>query len=972
MKELTINTTEFQTKKHCLTNTTRDSSATLLLNQRIDLCSPSALMSVGQSPILLKQGDSSEIAPEILEQGCIHQWFELQVEKAPEAVAVIGSAQTLTYGELNARANQLAHYLKSLGVEVNELVAISTERSPEMLIAFLAVLKAGAAYVPIDPAYPLARRAYQLQDCQARILLTQQHLKAALPDLTDQQVICLDTDWATVAQWSSQNLPSQSTPDDLAYVIYTSGSTGNPKGVLISHRGVVNHSAAMSSLFELQQGDRVLQFSSMSFDIIVEELYPSLISGATIVLRTEDIAASTRQFLNFVQTYHINVLNLPTAFWHEWVNGMTLLGASVPDCVRLVVVGGEKAARTAYLQWQRLTDLQSGTPPRWFNTYGPTEATVTTTVYDPAASPLQKDWLTIPIGKPIANATVYVLDEALQPVPMGTPGELHIGGPGVARGYLNLPEKTALKFISDPFSSDPDARLYKTGDLVRYLPDGNLEFIGRTDFQVKIRGFRIELSEIEVFLEQHEAVQQAIVIAQESPAGQPRLVAYWVAQSEQSASNAALHSFLIDRLPSYMLPAAFVQLESFPLTPNGKVDRRALPAPQLESGDRPITPPRTSTEIHLVQIWETVLNVQPIGIEDNFFELGGHSLLVARLFDQIESRFHCNLPLTTIFKAPTLTQLAAQIDALPQSAPNSAQNPALVCLKAGTAGPPLFLAIAFAEDTEMYLNLAQGFAGDRPIYGLRTHDANNHLIPFTRIPDAAAFLIEQMRQVQPQGPYLLGGQCGGGTLAFEMAQQLQRHGETVALLALLDTVDGDAIPLKGQQQTGLSTFNANLKSYLKALKTRWFLPLVERYLDWQLPFASGVSRCLSQVRRIQYYGDRQLPLPEADRSICPFVLFDFAFEQYRPQGLFTGHFVLLRATQGNGEPQDEPYLNLYEDALLGWEKRVQGSVNVYDVPGGHSTLLASPHSEVVAGILHAATQRALSNLEDAESTGMLL
>jgi len=409
---------------------------------------------------------------------CIHHWFEVQVEQTPDAIALLFNGQQLTYRSLNQKANQLAHWLLQQGLQPQELVVVSVERSLEMVIGFLAVLKAGGAYVPVDPAYPAQRRAYQLEDVQPRFILTQQRLVDSLP-AHRATVLCLDTDWPSVAAFSCTNPTHRTTSDQLAYVIYTSGSTGLPKGVMVPHRGVVNHSWAVTQAFELNPCDRVLQFSSMGFDVTVEQLYPALVSGATVVLRNEESISSTHHFLHFVEQHNITVLLLPVAFWHEWINGMALLQASVPANVRLVAVGGEKPSRSMYERWRK----QVGDFPRWLNGYGPTETTVTALSYDPIAANYDPTQGEIPIGKPIANTEVYVLNSDLQPVSPGECGELYIGGLGLAHGYLNLPEQTAARFIANPFSPDPQARLYRTGDRVRQLPDGNLEFMGRFDFQ---------------------------------------------------------------------------------------------------------------------------------------------------------------------------------------------------------------------------------------------------------------------------------------------------------------------------------------------------------------------------------------------------------------------------------------------------------------------------------------------------------
>ncbi|WP_019506242.1 non-ribosomal peptide synthetase [Pleurocapsa sp. PCC 7319] len=608
--------------------------------------------------LLIEWNDTQQEYPQ---DKCFHQLFEAQVEKTPNAIAVVFEDQQLTYRELNQKANQLAHYLRSLGAKADSFVGIYLERSLDMAIAFLGIFKAGAAYLPLDLSYPSERIALMIEDSQTPIILTQQKLRESLPENTA-TVVCLDRHWSSIAQHSSSNPVNQTYPENLAYLIYTSGSTGKPKGVMIPHRGLVNHNLAMIQEFDLQPGDRVLQFASISFDIAVEELFPSWISGATVVFRPEDLLLAATDILQFVQQQEVTILNLPTAFWHQLVTEISQLELVLPQTVRLLVVGGEKASRSLYDRWVKLVGEQC----RWLNTYGPTETTVTATVYEPAANPETEQSVSeIPIGRPIANTKTYILDRQLKPVPIGVPGELHLESWGIARGYFNRPELTAQKFISNPFSSDTNNLLYKTGDLVRYLPDGNIEFMGRIDYQVKIRGFRIEIGEIEALLEQYPAIQQTAVLACEGVSGK-RLVAYLVPHDEQEVSTSELRQFLKQKLPDYMLPSVFMQLESFPLTPNGKIDRRALPAPEQVRGESAATyvAPSTPIEQQLVSIWTQVLQLEPIGIEDNFFELGGHSLLATQVISRIREAQNTEISLKNLFESPTIGELAQQLERL--------------------------------------------------------------------------------------------------------------------------------------------------------------------------------------------------------------------------------------------------------------------------------------------------------------------
>jgi amino acid adenylation domain-containing protein/non-ribosomal peptide synthase protein (TIGR01720 family) len=551
---------------------------------------------------------------------CIPQLFEEQVEKTPHAVAVelgTGERKQLTYAQLNERANQLAHHLQSLGVKSETLVGVCVERSLEMVVALLSILKAGGAYVPIDPAYPQERIAWMLADAEVSVLLTQQQLVNNLPE-HQAIVINLDTDWAVIAHNSQENLPHTTTPENLAYVIYTSGSTGRPKGVMIQHQSLVNFTEAAILEYSFTGSDLVLQFASISFDAAAEEIYPCLLCGATLILRSDEMLSSSAIFLQKCRELQLTVLDLPTAYWQQLVSDLATYNLSLPESVRLVIIGGEAATIQSVQTWQTLV----GEYPILINTYGPTETTVVAT-----ACQLDKSHTKLPIGHPIGNVKIYVLDQYLCPVPIGVPGELYIGGDGLARGYLNRPDLTAERFLPNPFKEAWGSRLYKTGDLVRYLPDGNLEFLERIDHQVKLRGFRIELGEIEAALSQYPTIKTSVVVLQGDSSGVKRLVAYIVADSQPTPSD--LRHFLQQKLPEYMIPSVFVPLKTLPLLPNGKIDRKSLPIPDINklADKETYTAPRTPQEAQLAKIWAEVLRVEQVGIYDNFFELGGDSIL---------------------------------------------------------------------------------------------------------------------------------------------------------------------------------------------------------------------------------------------------------------------------------------------------------------------------------------------------------
>ena len=633
----------------------------IVVNSKQEISELPLLTETERHQLLVEWNNTSAEYPE---DKCIHQLFEEQVQRTPDAIAVVFEGEQLTYLELNERANQLAHYLRSLGVGPEVLVGICVERSREMIIGLLGILKAGGAYVPLDPNYPSERLAFMLEDSSVPVLLTQERLVEKLPQHSA-CVVCLDSNWEEIAVHSKNNPSSPVKPKNLAYVIYTSGSTGKPKGVLIQHESLVNYTTVASAEYEIDHCDRILQFSSISFDVSAEEIYTSLTSGATLVLRTDSMLDSIEGFLQKCKNWEITVMALPTAYWHELTTLLSQKTLAIPPSLRLVIIGGEKALPERLKTWL----LCVGQRVRLVNNYGPTEATVGATIYDlSVADTTLKE---LPIGRPIANTQIYILDRHLQPVPIGVPGELHIAGVGLAKGYLNRPDLTEEKFIPNPFSNEPGSRLYKTGDLVRYLSDGNIEYLGRIDNQVKIRGFRIELGEIEAVLSQHPGVKETAVIARKNVTGDKQLVAYVVCHQQPSPAISDLRRLLKEKLPEYMIPSAFVVLEALPLTPNGKVDRRALPAPEKRSElEESFVAPRTPIEEMLAEIWAEVLGLKKVGINDNFFELGGHSLKAAFLVSKLSVEMNLKISLKLLFQHPTIAELAEALNHLPAPDPS--------------------------------------------------------------------------------------------------------------------------------------------------------------------------------------------------------------------------------------------------------------------------------------------------------------
>ncbi|MFB2921068.1 non-ribosomal peptide synthetase [Aerosakkonema funiforme] len=865
----------------------------------------------------------------------IHQLFEQQVLQSPNAIAVQFENQQITYGELNVRANQLAHYLQEFGIQPEQLVGICVERSIEMLVGILGILKAGGAYLPLDPTYPTERLEYIISDAQISLLLTQEKLLDRFSNKGLEQV-CLDRDWHKITLANRENPNRPVSPDNLAYTIYTSGSTGQPKGVIIEHQSLVNFAQAAIAQYGIERSDRVLQFASISFDAAAEEIYPCLLSGGTLVLRTDEMLSSIETFLKRCQEWKITVLDLPTAYWQQMLRELVAAKYNLPTSLRLVIIGGERALPQSIKLWQQWV----GDFPQLLNTYGPTESTVVATVYQVSTStPILQE---VPIGRAIANVQTYILDRNLQPVSIGMPGELYLGGAGLARGYLNRPELTAEKFIPHPFSQEPNARLYKTGDRVRYLKDGNIEFLGRIDNQVKIRGFRIELGEIETILLQHPGVKEAVVVVQEERDNK-HLVAYFVGNGKQPILT-ELRSFLKTKLPDYMMPSNFISLDALPLTPSGKIDRLALPKPdraRQESTDI-IKTSKDELELQLIQIWKEVLNLKSIQTSDNFFDLGGHSLLAIKLFSQIKNRLGQDIPVATLFQAQTIEELAKIL----RLEGWSNRWVTLVPIKPDGSQAPFFFH-GGAADATTWVKFAHLLPRDRPFYGLQHPILDGK--PFTQnsLAEMAANCVKEIRTIQPNGPYFIGGHCFGGVVAFEIAQQLRAQGEEIALLALIDAFAPKPLPQnnllwKTQAVFHKVSFLLQKTYYYHAddLKQRNGWEKFKYVTGWlkkkfQPKLQQRLNRTQLPSKKSSYENnsltDNNLHLQKSNKSINHELRYQEAEKanraakaRYTPQ-VYPGAITLFRAkTQ---------LLEWYFGSKLGWEYLTEKGVESYEIPG---------------------------------------
>ncbi len=686
--------------------------------------------------------------------------------------------------------------------------------------------------------------------------------------------------------------------------------------MLLTHRGYVNHHLAAVKIYGLTAKDRVPQLSSISFDISVEEIFPTLASGGAVVLRTEDLSLDLKSLVEWSNQLGVTVWNLPTALWHELVNELAETRPKLPDSLRLVIVGGEKALARAYGEWRRC----AGEKIQWLNTYGPTEASIVASSYDPSG--MEDTAAELPIGRPLQNYRLYVLDENLQCAPVGVFGELYIGGIGVARGYLNAPEVTAERFIADSFASDPGARMYRTGDLARWLPDGNVEFRGRSDDQVKIQGFRVEPGEVEAALVQHPGLRSAAVVAREVASGDNRLVAYYVPTETSGLSPVNLRDFLKERLPEYMLPAGFVRLEAMPLTPNGKVDRRGLPAVEWAEvvAEEGYVAPRTEMEMRLAHIWESVFAAKPIGVKQSFFDLGGYSLLAVRLMHRIEKELGRRLPIAALLQAPTIETLARIL----QQSDSSAGWSSLVPIQPRGTKTPLFCVHGIGGAVMTYRELGQCLPPGQPLYALQAQGLDGKRPVLRRVEEMAAHYIREIRTVQPSGPYALGGLSFGGMVALEMAHQLKQQGEKVSLLVLLDT-------FPGREQT---------RTELLAKLAR--MPRRER--------AQYVARRLYRIwtsfgRRLYRFF-----MPAAIKAVQQGC--QEASHIYVPP-VYDGKMTLFRPTERS--------LRSVDDETAGWGAWARGGVQIIDISGGHISMMRQPNVRILAQHLKECLARAFPN-----------
>jgi amino acid adenylation domain-containing protein len=871
----------------------------------------------------------------------IHEIFERQAALQPGAAAVKFGEESLTYAELNARADAFATKLREgAGVVPGTRVAVCLNPSVDLVVSLLAILKAGAAYVPLDPACPKEWLAFMLSDADVSVLLTESSLAQLLPQ-TEVQTLCIDPSGnanGIARRTSKRTDASHSVPltgsSPLAYIIYTSGSTGRPKGVAVPHRAV-NRLVLNSNYLQIESTDRIAQVSNLSFDAATLEIWGALMNGALLVGIDKSILLAPTAFADELRRQSITVMFLTSALFNQLATETPSAFASL----RALIVGGD-ALDPKHIR----AVLENHSPRCLINGYGPTENTTFTCCH--LIERVPEGATTVPIGRPISNTQVFILDAQLNPVPVGVRGELFTGGDGLAVGYWNRPDLTAEKFIPNPFGG---GRLYRTGDLARYRPDGTVEFLGRIDQQVKIRGFRVELEEIEANLEQHSDVRDAAVVVQEPCPGEKRLVAFIIQKLGKPVRVDALRRFLEGKLPPYMVPAAFVELEKLPLTPHGKLDREVLKSlkPPEDTGNH--VAPRNSTETALAKIWQEVLGRNGFGVTENFFHLGGHSLLAVRLVANVERELGRRVSLASFLQGPTIAQMATSVRSeFPIDCEGHSKESSLVELQGQGSRPPLVLVHGAGGGMLWgYANLAHHLGADRPVYAL-TSQALAGKPEFETIEAMAASYVEVLRRTQPHGPYYLGGYCFGGDVAYEMARQLHASGAQIAFLGLLNSVPPNSsyarIPFNPVWGIRFLRNLVYWGNYVRQLK-----PEARRELfHWKLGILK--KRLSSGVR-----GSNRLDIGDfvnlsalspTERRLWEThiqALFD-----YQPEP-FAGRVHLFRSPGHQVWCSMEPH--------YGWRGLAQGGVDVTIVPGAHERILEEPFVQTLAAELRKALDK---------------
>lgn len=864
--------------------------------------------------------DWNETTVEYPKDRCIQGMFEEQVERTPQAIAVELEGKRLTYSELNERANQLAYYLRGMGVGPDSLVGVCMERSLEMVVALYGVLKASGAYVPIDPEYPEERIAFMLEDAHVPVLLSQRSVAEQLPQ-GDWKLVCLDRDWDEIGTGNTANPSRTVSAGNLAYMIYTSGSTGRPKGAMNTHGGISNRLLWMQDRYGLSESDTVLQKTPFSFDVSVWEFFWPLLVGARLVLARPGGHRDAGYLVDLIKKEQVTVMHFVPPMLQVFLEQ-----PGVEGCVSLrhVICSGEA------LPYDLQEKFFERLPSELHNLYGPTEAAVDVTHWTCERGGSRE---VVPIGRPVANTQIYILDQRLQPVPVGVPGELYIGGVQVGRGYHNRPELTAEKFVPNPFSKDSVARMYRTGDLGRYLPDGNIEYLGRMDHQVKIRGFRIELGEIESVLASHPGVGESLVIAREDRPGDKRLVAYFAPRGRQVPESGELRNLLKRKLPDYMVPNDYVALKEMPISPNGKVDRKGLPLPERRAHDEGYVAPRDEFERYLCEAWAGVLGLERVGIRDNFFDLGGHSLLAVQLWLRVQEIMPGEpLSLSALIEAPTVEQFAAQLRNFKAN-----QYQFLVRLRPGSSERPPFFCVHGAGGNVLSIRpLAMALPADLPFYCLQAKGLDGSE-PFETVEETARCYIEEILKVQPHGPYYIGGGSYGGLVAFEMARRLEESGEPVAALVLIDSPNPATTRFLSKRERlvgGVRFFIQRVLWHARKMSsqrpTEWFSYISGRLdalrnINGQLRVVAAGRVPEAQLRAIES-ADGTILGENLTRVIQANII---AANKFVPEP-YAGFALIIRSKEARSR--------LFNDEYLGWKPVMTGNVECFESEGDHESI----------------------------------
>ncbi len=890
-----------------------------------------------QEPVLSEKDryqllyEFNDTRAEYPEDKVLQELFAEQVGKTPNNLAVIFGDRKLTYQELNERSNQLARSLRERGVRPDQIVGLMVnDNTIEMIIGMISILKAGGAFLPIDPDFPKERIEYMVEDSKTPVLLIQGKLRDEIR--FEGEVINLDNQSSFAGD--SSDLEKINQPGDLAYVIYTSGSTGKPKGVQIEHTSIVNQIFGLEKIYTFDSSLRHILLAPITFDPSVQQIFLPLTSGGKLFLVSKSTKQNIKELGDFIVSNRIDIVNTVPSLMNVLLNHTN---SNDGLNFKYVILAGEVFSKNLYLRLR-----ESLSAEKIINIYGPSEATINTTLYECKPEEINT---TIPIGKPLMNYNVLILDEHQNMVPIGAHGEICISGVGLARGYLNNPKLTAEKFVTNPFI--PGEKMYRTGDLGRWTVDGNIEFLGRIDHQVKVSGIRVELGEIETVLGQHPAVKETVVIDLQDHIGNTRLVAYVVPYQEQMLTIDELRLFLKKKLPGYMVPSAYVIVDALPLTPHGKVDRRALPAPEpvRQEPEDTFVPPRDELEYQVAMIWERVLGIKRIGLRDDFFRLGGTSLIGMVLLAQIEKLTGKNIPLSAFLNASTIEQMVSMLRKSEEEL--SASWSPIVPIQSGGSNPPIFFVHGADGNILYYRDLARHLGPDQPVYGLQGQNFNMDPSFCTSVENMASKYIKEIIAVQPHGPYLLGGYCLGGSIAYEMAQQLNEEGREVSLLVLLETYNFSYT----KTHSFFDNIYFNIQRVEFHLRNFWLLKFREKitFIKEKAKVAKRRRHVWSGMIMMKISNKFFFSNKQASHLYNLWKINDQAAGNYKPK-VYSGRIIQFKPIKEYSR---------YTGPKLGFDNLAARGIETYTLPFFPTGMLVEPFVKLMAEKLKICIQRAL-------------